>query len=372
MEHYELRCLCDAFRSIAVLGNQAANTWWRPTPLAVNGELESDERGEVVYAEIWSPVEPIGDDDEALKRIVIIVDGHEVDFVSLCGIRSTVMAPPKDRIWAGRLYSFGTPMSSNPLLSTTIKYKQNITVNCMAGPGAIVPPESPITEDYRIRLWGYVYKETELPRVFGTMLFPARLTDKVRNRTILLTKNPIAVTGDTWLQLPGGKDQSIPKINPFVRYAQNVNATDGMQGDYQLRFGTGDVLEEDENMYWEFDAKDALLIEGLGVKTGSTPFPAANMARTGFRIAGDYHPKGPSTRNSLFPTTVGINELNYGHLDPMAPAAHPYYAAIPKLSRPILVWNEIGMVVIRDDGSAAVVANGVCVALTGIRIEMHG
>ena len=372
MEHYELRCLCDAFRNAAVLGNQLADTWWRPTPLSVQGELESNERGEVVYAEIWSPVEPIGDDDEALKKIVIIADGHEVPFVSLCGIRSVVMAPPKGRIWAGRLYSFGTPMSNNPLLSTTIKYKQNITVNCQAGPALGAPPESPITQDYRIRLYGYVYKESELPDVFGTMLFPARLTDKVRGRTIKLTKAPIDVTGESWLQLPGGKDQGIPKINPFIRYAQNVNATDGMQGDYQLRFGVGDVLEEDENMYFEFDDKDALLIEGLGIKTGSTPFPAANIARVGFRIDGNYHPKGPTTRNSLFATTVGINELNYGHLDPMAPIAHPYYAAIPKLSRPLLIWNEIGMVVIRDDGTpGGVAANAMQVAMTGIRLEMR-
>jgi len=371
MEHYEMRCLCDAFRSIAVLGNQAANTWWRPTPLSVNGELEQDERGEIVYAEVWSPVEPIGDDDEALKKIIIVADGHEVPFVSICGIRSVVMAPPKGRIWNGKLYSFGTPMSSNPLLSTTIKYKQNITVNCQAGPAAGAPPESPITQDYRIRLYGYVYKESELPDVFGTMRFPASLKDTVRKRTLLLNKSPIPVTGDTWLQLPGGKDQAIPKISPFIRYAQNAVATDGMQGDYQLRFQTGDVFEADENMYFEFDDKDALLIEGLGIKTGSTPFPAANMSRCGFRIDGDYHPKGVTTRSSLFATTVGINELNYGHLDPFAPAAHPYYAAIPKLSRPLLIWNEIGMVVIRDDGVGAVAIDAMQVAMTGIRLEMR-
>jgi len=55
----------------------------------------------------------------------------------------------------------------------------------------------------------------------------------------------------------------------------------------------------------------------------------------------------------------------------MAPAAHPYYAAIPKLSRPILVWNEIGMVVIRDDGVGVVAADAVQAAVTGIRLEMR-
>ncbi|MBA7646383.1 hypothetical protein ES703_54145 [subsurface metagenome] len=358
MEHYELRVLCDFF-SVAGL---AVNTWARPTPLAVDGELEQDERGEVVYAEVWSPVTGPGVEEE-LHRIIPVLDGREVgEYVSLSGIRATVMAPPKDRIWAGRLYSFGTPRSNNPLLNTTLKYRQNLTVAVLAGAAVA------ITQPYRIRLWGYVYKEAEIPAVFGTMQFPAYLTERSRNRTLTLNKQPIPVTSDSWLTLPGGVDQAIPKVNPFIRFAYNLLATDGQQGDTQMRFQTGNVLSAEENMYWEFDERDALLIEGLGIKADA----AADLARTGLRIAGDYHPKGPTTRTSLFPTTLGVNQLNYGHLAPLAPIAWPVYVAIPKLDRPLLVWNEIGMVVIRDDGTAAVVVNGVCVALTGIRIEMRG
>ena len=358
MEHYELRCLCDFF-SVAGL---AINTWARPTPLAVNGELEQDERGEVVFAEVWSPVTALGVEEELLK-IIPVLDGHEYgEYVSLNGIRATVMAPPKDRIWQGKLYSFGTPRSNNPLLNTTLKYRQNLTVSVLAGAAVA------ITQPYRIRLWGYVYKTNEIPSVFGTMIFPAYLAERSRNRTLTLNKSPIAVNGDSWLTLPGGVDQSIPKINPFIRYAYNLLATDGMQGDYQLRFQTGNVLTADENMYWEFDERDALLIEGLGIKADVL----ADLARTGLRIDGDYHPKGPTTNTSLFPTTLGVNQLNYGHLAPLAPIAWPVYVTIPKLDKPYLVWNEIGMVVIRDDGTAGVVVNGVCIALTGIRIEMRG
>lgn len=361
MEHYELRCLADYLHT----GAQAVNTWARPTPATVFGELESDERGEVVFAEVWPPVTPAGVEEE-LKKIILIADGEELGrYISLSGIRATVMAPPKDRIWAGRLYAFGTPMSNNPLESTTIKYKQNITVATLVG------ATTAVTQDYRIRLWGYVYKTAELPRVFGMMggvpgmpgVF-ALLRDNARGRNLPLTKAPIPVTGDKWLTLPGGKDQSIPKIMPLVRYAYNALATDGMQGDYQFRLSTGGVAEPDEEMYWEFDEKEALLIQGLGVKA------ATNLARTGLRIAGDYHPKGPTDRRALFPTTVGINELNFGHLAPFAPVAHPYYAAIPKLARPYLIWDEIGFVVVRDDGTA-VAANALCMALTGIRLEMR-
>ena len=354
-EHYELRCLADYLG-----GGLLANNWVRPRPLNVNGELEAHERGEVVYAEIWSPVTAL-DADEALLKVIIVADGEELNpYISLNGIRATCMVPPKTRLWGGKLYSFGTPMSNNPLLSTTIKYKQNITIHGLAGGTAITMP-------WRVRLWGYVYKETELPQVFGSMLFPAQLVDRVRSRTLVLSKAAIPVNGESWLTLPGGKDQSIPKINPFIRYAYNLVATDAMQGDFFLRYDTGDVADSDENMYWEFDEKDALLIQSLGIKA------AANLARTGLRIAGDYHPKGRTSRVAMFATTVGINELNFGHAFPFLPATQPIYHAIPLLARPYLIWNEIGGVVIRDDGTVGGVAAGAaCVALTGIRIEMRG
>ena len=368
VEHYELRVLADY-----VGGAQAVNTWARPTPLAVGGELENDERGEVVYAEIFPPV--VGGADEELRQVVITVDGQETSkYISLSGIRTNLMAPPKDRIWGGHLFSFGAPHNSNPLLSTTLKYKQNITVACLAGPNVA------ITQPYRVRLWGFVYKADELPSVFGTMQFPATLIDTIRRRSLAINKSPIPVTADSWLTLPGGKDQSIPKINPFARYAYNLLATDGMQGDYQFRLETGGVLEEDENMYFEFDDKDALLIQGLGIAPANEvlfPLGLGALARTGLRIGGDYHPKGPTTRQSLYPTDVNINQLNFG-LFPMAVAAIPLappldvYVAIPKLDRPYLIWNEIGYVVARDDGVAAVPLNTIIAALTGIRIEMRG
>jgi hypothetical protein len=292
------------------------------------------------------------------------------------------MAPPKNRVWAGRLYSFGTPHNTNPLLNTTLKYKQNVTVACLAGPNPAGITGA--TQPYRVRLWGYVYRTGELASAFngGMMQFPAYLVDGARRRTLPIVKPAIPINGETWLTLPGGKDQGIPKINPYARYAYNALATDGLQGDYQLRFQTGGVIEEQENMYWEFDDKDALLIQSLGVTANNDTlmppigvFP--NLARTGLRIAGDYHPKGPTTRQSLFPTDGLINQITYGRFDivwnvvfPIAPI--DVYNAIPLLDRPYLIWNEIGHVVIRDNGAAVPPDPlGVTVALTGIRVEMR-
>ncbi|GAI84673.1 unnamed protein product [marine sediment metagenome] len=305
MEHYELRVLADYTHT----GLQAANTPAKPSPRDVGGELERDERAEVVFAEIFSPVD--GGAEEPLKKIIPVLDGDKYgEYVSLSGILSSVMAPPKRSIFAGKLYSFGTPMSNNPLLSTTLKYSEHITLECLAG-------AAQITADYRIRLWGYIYKETELPTVFGTMgggipghpdLF-ALLIDKARGREVRMqkdTKGGIPVNGDTWRTLPGGKDQAIPKINPLIRFAYNKKATDGMQGDYQFRYETGNVEDSDENLYFEFGDLNALLVQSIGIRADA----AGHLAKTALKIVGDYHPKG------LFPTTLEDNPLHFGLVYP--------------------------------------------------------
>jgi len=357
MEHYEMRVLADYTHT----GVQVANTWARPSPRDVNSELERDERAEVVFAEIFPPI--TGGAEELLIKVIPLLDGQRVsEYVSLSGIYSSNMAPPRSSIWGGRLYSFGTPHNSNPLLSTTLKYSEHITIECLAG-------NANINADYRVRLWGYVYKVNELPTVFGTMIFPASLTERARARTLTLSKAPIPVNGTSWKTLPGGKDQAIPKVNPFIRFAYNLLATDGIAGDYQFRYDTGRVADSDENLYFEFDALDALLIESIGVRPDGA---LGNLAETGLLISGDYHPKG------LIPTTFGDNPLHFGlvypfiHEEAGAPLEIPFYYAIPKLDKPYLVWNEKGLLVVRDNSVAAVAVNGVVVCLTGIRVEMHG
>ncbi|GAI70798.1 unnamed protein product, partial [marine sediment metagenome] len=220
MEHYEMRLLADFDQTtLPAAFPQVANTWARPTPALVGGELQADERGEIVFAEIQPPVDAPGLNDEDLRKVVIVLDGHEIgEYVSLSGIRTTLMAPVKERIWGAKLYSFGTPRSTNPLLNTTLKYKQNVTVACLAGPAAAGITGA--SQPYRVRLWGYVYKTDELPAAFngGVMLFPTFFNDHARRRRVDIIKAPIPINGDTWQTLPGGVNQGIPKINPFARY----------------------------------------------------------------------------------------------------------------------------------------------------------
>ena len=359
MEHYELRLLADYTHT----GVQVANTWERPSPRTVTGELEKDETAEVIFMEIASPVD--GGAEELLRKIIPVLDGQRYsEYVSLSGILSSNMAPNRRSIWGAKLFSFGTPMSRNPMLSTTLKYNEHITFECLAG-------NANITGDYRIKAWGYVYKEAELPAVFGMMVFPPNLVvERARNRVMVppTTKDPIEVNGKTWKTLPGGKDQAIPKINPFVRFAYNLVATDGIQGDYQFRYDIGNVSDSDENLYFDFDSLNALVVEGIGIRSDPSP---GHLAHTGLLIAGDYHPKG------LMPTQYLDNPLHFGlvfpyvHVEAGVPTEIPFFYAIPRLDKPSLIWNEKGMVVVRDDGTA-ITANDLVVALTGIRIEMKG
>jgi len=363
MEHYEMRLLADYTHT----GVQVANTWARPSPAAVNGELERDERAEVVFAEIFSPAP--GGAEELLRKVIPVLDGQRYgEYVSQSGVLSSNIAPPRRSIWGGNLFSFGAPHSNDPTRSTTLKYSEHITVECLAG-------NANITADYRVKLWGFVYKVDELPKVFGTMIFPAPIRESARNRVLTLSKAPIPVNGNTWKTLPGGKDQSIPKINPFVRFAYNLLATDGIMGDYQFRYPTGRVSDSDENLYFEFDSLDALVVEGIGVRPDGF---AGNLAQTGLLISGDYHPKGLVETTWRGAWGVGDNPLHFGlvypfiHYEAGATQEIPFWYAVPRLDRPCLIWNEKGMLVIRDDGVAACAANSVIVALTGIRVEMHG
>ena len=357
MEHRELRILWDWTIPLATLPH-VANTWQRPTPVNGGGELEKDEVAEMVYLEVFPPRTILGV-NEALHQIIPIVDGKEYgDYVSISGRYDGLMTPPLNNAWGARIYSFGDPVSNNPLRNTTLKYKTDLSFAFLAG-------ATNITQQYRLRAWGYIYKEGELARDFGTMAFPVSIRDSARNRVLTINKSPIAVSRSTWLTLPGGKDQGPPKINPFIRFAYNALVTDGIQGEYPLRYNQLQVTLKEEDMYFDFDSMDALLVEGLGVRS------PANLAWTYLQISGDVHPKGRTVAQPGFPTQQFNNPLHFGHLFPLFATDFPAFRAIPRLDRPYLIWNERGYVAIRDAG-AVVAAGAAMVALSGIRIELRG
>jgi len=350
-EPYELQVLGDWTHT----GAQATGVPWRPTSQAGNAELDSHEVAEIVFMEIVSPVTADGT-VEALERIKLILDEKDYgEYISLLGTDTFLIAPPKTNLMNGQLFAFGTPMvnavKNAPLYEGTCpKFAKSVKIEAVAGTGGI-------SASYRIRLWGYRYPTQELSRLIGTVGGSLEIRDDRTNRSLVITKQPVNVSWETWTQLSGGLDQSMPKINPFIRYARNANATTP-NIPYQFRYDTGDVTNREENMYFPYDVENkALVIKGLGVRA------PANLAATFLSISGKDRPK------KRIPTTQFNNPLHFGKAYPLYPADYPGYFIIPKVDKPYLVWADKGYVSVIDNG-IAVIAGTATVYLNGLLIEM--
>ena len=349
MKHFERRII-----DFKHTGAQAANTPWLPTAF----ELEADEMGEIVFAEVDSPVTG-GGLEEPLERWYPVLDGSKYsDYLALNGTYSPLMNP-RQLNTLGNVVAFGTPVSeavrkANPLLEARCpKFKSRVSVESWAGAGGI-------TADYRIRLHLYVYRKEELPLIATSLPGLVSIRDVARQRTIAVNKGSVPLTYETWDDLPGGMDQTMPRIDPFMRWATNhVVTTPNNDYSFRVVLGNVDPTKEWQEMYFDYEPGERiLLVNGLGVRAD----PAGNLLDTALLIAGDHHPKG------RMKTEVDNNVIHFGHMYPFDDIDSNYFTAIPKFDRPYIIYDEIGEVVIRDDG-VAVLAGAVTVALSGVLIE---
>lgn len=349
-EPYELQLLGDFLHT----GAQAAGNLWRPTAQDGNAELDSHEVAEVVYLEIIPPVN--AGTPEPLESIKLILDDQDYgDYIHLLGTDDYLVAPPKTNLFNG-LLAFGTPMvyavkSGAPLLEGTCpKYAKNVKIETKAGAGGI-------TQSYRVRLWGYRYPAQELIRLIGSVGGSVSIKEERTNREFMTEKAAVVVSWETWTQLPGGPNQAMPRINSFIRYARNANATTP-NVPYQLRYDTEDVLNREENLYFPYDIENkVLVVKGLGVRA------PANLKEIWLSIDGKDRPK------KRIPATQYLNPLHFGRAYPLYPADFPAYFTIPKLDRPYLIWKDKGYVAVVDDGTS-IPANAITVYLNGLLIEM--
>jgi len=346
-EHFEKRIV-----EFKHTGSQSAGTLWTAT----EHEIEADEMGEIVYAEVFPPVTSDGT-EEVLERWYPVLDGRDYDdYLNLNGTRAPNMAPPELET-QGNIVAFGTPMCEAvkkraPMLEGRCpKFKSKVSVKAWAGSGGI-------SADYLIRLHIYVYKKEELPKIAATVPGLGSITDFARGRTIPVGKGAVALSYDNWDKLPGGLMQAVPKINTFMTWATNNKATT-LNQDYEFRVDRENVdpAKPWQNLYFNYeDGNNILIVNGLGSR------PADNLAFSALKIAGDHHPKG------MIPTRAHNDPISFGKLRPLVDV--PQYTAIKKFDRAYIVYNEIGVVVIRDDGSAAVAAGDARVAVSAVRIEL--
>ena len=349
MKHFERRVI-----EFPHTGVQAASTPWLPTAF----ELEADEMGEIVFAEVFSPVTG-GGAEEALERWYPVLDGSKYDdYLALNGVFSPIMNPPQ-LVTHGNILAFGTPVveavkKAVPMLEARCpKFKNKVSVEAWAGAGGI-------TADYTIRLHLYVYRKEELSLIATSLPALGSIRDVARRRTITVNKPLVPISYDTWDDLPGGMDQTIPRIDPFMRWATNLVATTP-NSNYSFRtvLGNIDATKDWQELYFDHEkGENILIINGLGVRAD----PAGNLLDTALLIAGDLHPK-----NRMF-TEWDNNVFHFGHMFPFDALGSVYFTAIPKFDRPYIIYDEIGEIVIRDDG-VAVLAGAVTVALSGVLIE---
>jgi len=347
MKHYERRII--EFRQTAT---QAAGTVFTPTPF----EIEVDEMGEIVFAEVFPPVTTAGV-EEIGERWYPVLDATDYDnFLALNFTRSSLMNPPELNTLKN-IVAFGTPLveavrKANPMLEARCPtLKRTVGVKAWAGTGGT-------TAAYRIRLHVYVYRVEELRAIAAVIPGLAAIEDQPRRRRITIAKSAIPLTYENWDKLPGGVRQEKPWINPFMTWAENEKATTP-NVDYSFRavLGTIDPAKPWQELYFNFEDRERLLIvNGIGVRAPT------NLKDTCLIIDGDEHPR------YRIPTQETNNPIHFGWMSPFAPTDHPYYVPIKRFDIPYIIYDEIGEVVVRDNGTS-VPADQIKVALSGIKIE---
>lgn len=356
---FEMEVLGDFFST----GTIAAGNTYRPSAASGNGELDSNEVAEVVYMEIYPPVNAGTPED--LEQIQLVLDGKTNENGNIIGTDTHNMFPPTTNILnndplnntAPIILNFGMPMidamnTSAPLLRATCpKLADTVTVRAVAG-------SSGINVNFRIRLWGYRYERDQLEQNLGQNLGGTVSINDSRNlRTLSFEKDNIPITHDNWTQLPGGLDQKVPKITKLIRYAFNANPTTA-NIPYQFRFDTGNTQLEEENMRFEFDRfNDALLIERFGIRDQS-----GNLFESFISVDGEDRPE------SRIPTTQNNNSILFGQAQPLLAASSNLYYPLKRFDKSYLVWNDIGYVAAVDDGTP-VPANNMIAGISGILIE---
>jgi len=348
-KHFEERIV-----EIKHTGTQAAGKNWSPT---TPFELEADEMGELVYAEVFPPVTADGTEEPLERWYPILDDSKYDDYLALNGTRSPLMNPSALET-KGNVVAFGEPIvnavkKGAPMLEGRCpKFKSKISVETWAG-------GSDITADYLIRFHIWVYRKDELPLIAATVPGLGAVYDTARDRRIPVGKPPISLTYDNWDKLPGGLKQAVPTIHSFMTWASNNNATTANQPYiFRLLGNNVDPAKSWQQLYFDYENGEHILqINGIGVRTESE-----NLKESFLNIAGDDHPKG------RIPTRKFNNPILFGAMRPLVDV--PFYVPIPKFVKfPYYVYREIGYVAVQDVGSS-VPADNVRVCLNGIKIDL--
>lgn len=337
-------------------GALAAGVAWLPSPV----DLQSDEVGEIIGAEVYPPLSGLGA-DELIQNWYPVVDGRTLDnYLNLNGTRSPNMTPPETNT-KGNIINFGVPVVKAAgkkdalLLARCPKFTDSVGVKVFAGTGGI-------TGDFTIALKVMVYEDSDLTRIPA---FPALVSidDPARNRTIPIGKPAWIPNSSNWLNGPGGYLQTNPKINPYMAWTTNKNATTpNTPYDFRLEGSNIDPAYPWQEFYFDYGkGRKAMIILGLGTRADT------NQLQTAIKINGDVHPY------NWISTLVNRNPIPFGLRYPFTAAKEDYYP-IPRLKFGVIpaeqavIFQEIGTVEVQDNG-VAIAAGNAMLALNAIQVE---
>ncbi len=355
--------MSEPFRELQVLadytgGILAAGNWVRPAASTIGGELDSNERAEVVMLEIIPPLSALGAPEDV--RVQLRLDGEVDEKMYFYGHRDLLTFAPKLAMMNGVVHALGKPLYNTQFgtLQGAVdgrcpKYNRTLSFDCYTAGGTTV------AASWRVKAWGVRYTASSMAALFsgvqvgGTDFLP----DKATQRRVTISKGMLPVTLETWDQLPGGLKQQVPKISNYIRVAANAAATTPNLP-YEFRFDTGNVAAEEEDLRWEYAIYNRVLwLQGLGIRTT----PASNLAQLFVDVGGDERPK------NRWACTEFNNPKIFGHLG--AYLGLGLHQAIPLLDDQILVAGEnVGIKAV--DNGVACGANSLFVAVSGVHFDL--
>ncbi|MHB1870856.1 MAG: hypothetical protein ACYCT1_08380 [Steroidobacteraceae bacterium] len=366
------RTLIGRFRHTGALSKGG---FWNPTPVLttepspLQGMLNGKQVGELTEIIVRSPTNIDGTGDYLGAVSVAIDGGNPNKYLLLPGRLDSCFTPPTRRIREERprflRYVLGQPTwnpdgYANPLDQIT---GPKFITSCV--PYVYADPDNATSQPFEVEFWGYVYDAVFLA---GTMPTynpdDVVVDDRANNRSFTLRGRPI--NGDNnwrlhWKELPGGDDQTVSarasdgqattKIFAWVREALNSNpilTTAGYQFNYSGTGATQGVSTQQQNLFWELEDTQAIILERMGVR-GPAPVSATAGTPTSDLLTAWVNTDQQTTQkrhpNRGIPVNYDRNEAHYGLRGGEKDLVDP----LPWLpQRRQLLWNETAYISVQS------------------------
>jgi len=327
-------------------GTQGRDTDWIAPPY----ELAPDEAVEVYRIEVYPPVDATTKTVKKLRQVTIRVDDKDYETIVI----NSVMMPGERPDRMPIAIDLGVPYLWRPItgrLPTPFEgtcpkaaRSKRITVKTIA--------EEDIAQDYRVVLkCARVKGEGKLVEVLGTSMIDASFSLDADSY-----HKTITVSMDNFNALPGGLNQTVPRVMPWIVYARNAKATTPNQW-YEFKYP--DSAERSwMTLSWNlYEKAEAYIVKAIGV------IPHANAKALRFNVVGrELIPEFPiRTDLNFFPPALTYSDEANATLFRHGPKF---------LAKPYLFHGVKGGIEVIDNGTS-IPAGGVELHVYGVKLELR-